>query len=138
MGNTYRSRQFKRAKNYLTALSRFFHTYRARCRKRAIKFDITKDRFEELVNQDCYLCGAKPRKYTFTGHTKGLKSYLFANGIDRIDGALGYVEGNVRPCCSRCNSMKSDLSDDDFKNHIKKIYRKIKKQLTRPANGGVR
>lgn len=135
MGNTYRSRQFRRAKNYKTALSRFFYTYKMRANKRSIKFSLSKDTFELIINQDCALCGAKPRKYVLSG-SKNTTVELFANGIDRIDNSLGYVEGNVRPCCTRCNAMKSNMSDDDFKTQVKNIYRKIKKILTRPANGG--
>jgi hypothetical protein len=43
------------------------------------------------------------------------------NGIDRVDSSMGYVAGNVVPCCSTCNRMKLDHSYDDFIAHIKKI-----------------
>lgn len=44
------------------------------------------------------------------------------NGIDRIDSAKGYVEGNVVPCCKFCNEMKSDKSRDEFLQLIAAIY----------------
>lgn len=29
------------------------------------------------------------------------------SGVDRIDSALGYVPGNVVPCCTKCNRAKN-------------------------------
>lgn len=43
-------------------------------------------------------------------------------GLDRIDSDLGYVPGNVAPCCWTCNIMKRNLPLDDWLAHIKKIY----------------
>ena len=43
-------------------------------------------------------------------------------GIDRYDSKLGYTIENSVPCCKNCNRAKSDLSFEDFKLHIKKIY----------------
>lgn len=36
------------------------------------------------------------------------------SGLDRVDSALGYVYGNVVPCCGGCNGMKSNHSLDQF------------------------
>ena len=35
--------------------------------------------------------------------------YLY-NGIDRIDNKLGYIKGNMTPCCKICNHAKHDLT----------------------------
>lgn len=42
-------------------------------------------------------------------------------GLDRIDSSLGYCEENVANCCSRCNYMKSDLSQREFILHVQRI-----------------
>lgn len=35
-------------------------------------------------------------------------------GIDRIDGSVGYVRGNLQLVCSQVNYMRGGLSEDDF------------------------
>jgi DNA polymerase II small subunit/DNA polymerase delta subunit B len=42
-------------------------------------------------------------------------------GIDRIDSSLGYVDGNMAPCCVMCNRMKNKHSVEEFILHIKKV-----------------
>ena len=43
------------------------------------------------------------------------------NGIDRINSSLGYVDGNVVPCCGTCNKMKMAMDESDFKMQVLKI-----------------
>lgn len=49
---------------------------------------LTAEQYAELTAQPCHSCGGS------TGSSCGL---------DRIDNALGYMDGNVRPCCGPCN-----------------------------------
>lgn len=42
-------------------------------------------------------------------------------GLDRIDSAKGYELENIQPCCTFCNSMKSNKNEKDFLNQCKKI-----------------
>lgn len=39
---------------------------------------------------------------------------LAYNGIDRVNSTIGYVPGNLVPCCWRCNLAKSDAVLADF------------------------
>lgn len=32
----------------------------------------------------------------------------FGSRLDRVDNSVGYIAGNVVPCCSRCNTIKSN------------------------------
>ena len=48
--------------------------------------------------------------------------YIY-NGVDRKDNNLGYTIDNCVPCCHRCNSMKSNLSYQNFIQHISNIYK---------------
>jgi len=41
--------------------------------------------------------------------------------LDRIDSKIGYTLENCTPCCKLCNTMKWDLSIQDFYSHIDKI-----------------
>jgi hypothetical protein len=51
----------------------------------------TLEEFTEFTSRPCAYCG---RTETHVG-------------IDRYDNSLGYVEGNIRPCCWRCNKQKN-------------------------------
>lgn len=42
-------------------------------------------------------------------------------GIDRVDNAIGYVIGNVQPCCTVCNMMKRSMSEEMFIEHCKRV-----------------
>lgn len=86
------------------------------------EFNISKERFIELVNSNCYYCGITPFLIR-SNKTKSVNKPL--NGIDRIDSSKGYIEGNVVPCCIHCNRAKMDRNIDDFKNWIKLIYNNL-------------
>lgn len=62
------------------------------------------DYYNLLYNSKCTYCGNK------------------ANSLDRINSKIGYTLENCTPCCKLCNTMKWDLSIQDFYSHINKIY----------------
>jgi hypothetical protein len=70
-----------------------YPAYRERAMKKCLQFELTAERFKEVVAEACYICG----KMEGHGHR---------NGVDRVDNTRGYVEGNMRACCGECNSMK--------------------------------
>lgn len=86
--------------------------------------------FCHLVVSPCFYCGNPHSQETrdvsyYKGEINEISSeVLLHNGIDRIDSEKGYVSGNCRSCCSRCNFAKSDLSEQLFLEHITKIYNK--------------
>lgn len=82
-----------------------YQSYKIRSIKKKQEFNISLDYFLELLNGFCVYC--KTPK---------------ANTIDRIDSSLGYIPGNCQSCCSICNTMKWNLSEKEFLNHIKRIY----------------
>lgn len=47
-----------------------------------------------------------------------LSKILEENGswyeIDRLDNSIGYIEGNIVPCCKICSNMKNILSESTF------------------------
>ena len=75
---------------------------------RGIEFNLTPEQSTILVNSPCRYC-----------------NQTISNGIDRIDSKIGYVEGNVQPCCYNCNMMKRTMSHESFINHILKIARNV-------------
>ncbi len=36
-------------------------------------------------------------------------------GIDRINPRVGYVQGNCRPCCIKCNKAKNDMTEIEYR-----------------------
>jgi hypothetical protein len=80
--------------------------------KRKLKFNISKEEWDKLTQESCYLCGYK--------NTKGI-------GLDRIDNTLReYNITNVKPCCGSCNIMKNELTLDVFLEKIQKVATKWK------------
>lgn len=46
------------------------------------------------------------------------------NGIDRIDSSKGYTEDNCRPCCTQCNTLKLDYTEQEFFDKVSLIHNK--------------
>ena len=67
--------------------------YSAKKHNQIISIDL--ERIKMLMGQKCFYC--QKSTYSKTGY-----------GIDRLDSTKGYVNGNVVPCCARCNFLKSD------------------------------
>lgn len=91
------------------------------------------EKFIELSRLNCYYCKISPNnasnaaKYGFENNKISYKRYptdqynFVYNGLDRVDSSLGHVEGNLVPCCKRCNWAKLNFSSDSFLNHMKKL-----------------
>lgn len=77
-------------------------------KNRSINNDITKETYELIITFPCNYC-----KNIFENGSRG---------IDRINSTIGYIYGNITPCCYTCNSMKGILSHDEFFKHLKRIY----------------
>lgn len=63
-----------------------------------------------LIQEPCYYCGNE------------VKFPETRNGLDRLDNSKGYIENNVVPCCYPCNIAKHEMSENEFKSFIIKIY----------------
>lgn len=65
--------------------------------------------FKRVMLMECYYCGTNP-----------LQSEKI-NGLDRINGSLGYMKDNVLPCCSVCNIARGNYSIRDFVSQMCRI-----------------
>ena len=102
---------------YYAAMHNQYVNYRYGAAKRSLPFDIEESVFCNVAAGCCSYCGAPP-----TEHKRNLSGTdYFANGVDRIDSELGYVEGNIVPCCWRCNKSKSKMSRDQFVQMCKEV-----------------
>jgi hypothetical protein len=93
--------------------------YKNSAKKRNIEFQLVSEDIENLIKKPCTYCGSLPKEKELK-YIRGIQ--YPRNGIDRIDSSIGYVKENLTPCCNVCNIMKSTLSTEEFKNHIRKIY----------------
>lgn len=97
---------------------RFYSFYRKGAHKRDLKLEITQSDFKEIAQKDCHYCGASPQKREISG----VKGYIKANGLDRVDNDRGYIIDNIVPCCKKCNFLKGILEKEDFLSHVDKIH----------------
>lgn len=101
-----------------------FSEYRKSARVRGYEFNISFDKFKELIiSSKCYYCGSNESRQRKDESTNFVLSYM---GIDRLMNDIGYVDNNIVPCCSTCNYMKKDMDVDVFLNLIKIIYKNRK------------
>jgi hypothetical protein len=88
---------------------------KSRAKRAGRVFDISLEQHIELLKDNtCYYC---PNPLHGAGH-----------GLDRIDSSKGYTLDNVRPCCTKCNKIKNDMTEEEFYSHIESIYKTYKKK----------
>jgi len=101
------------------AFNRAFDGMKRSAKKRNHEWKLTKEQVIELVDKDCFYCGAPPSNIAKPpGNSKGTYAY---NGIDRVDNNKGYLITNVVTSCFFCNRAKQDKSVPDFFNWIRQI-----------------
>ena len=79
--------------------------YRVGALRRDYVFELTLPQFASFWRVPCTYCG------------KAIPHI----GLDRVDNALGYTEGNVVSCCFRCNKMKLAGSLAEFIAHCRRV-----------------
>jgi len=95
-----------------------YREYVKKAKERKIEFSLSLEELAPLFKSKCYYCGSAPtnKRTRDTGIT------AFYQGIDRVNNTLGYISGNIVPCCKYCNSFKSDRSQEEFLKHVEQIY----------------
>ena len=101
-------------------------TIEKRSKKNKWETIITMVEFVKLSKQPCFYCGISPfieikDRCNIINADKDVK--IFANGIDRVNSALGYVSDNCVSCCKRCNTAKNTMTDNEFKSWIIRLYK---------------
>lgn len=105
-----------------TARGRVVYNYKHICAKgRSLPFELSSERLDELFQSNCHYCSSGPSNVMHYKRSEtNTETYIY-NGIDRIDSAMGYVEGNVVAACSICNRAKGALPYDEFMSWIGRI-----------------
>lgn len=89
-----------------------YEIYKSRANKKKFKFELTKEIYCKITNENCTYCGK-------------IVDNNNLNGIDRINDKIGYVDDNITSCCSECNYMKGSLSFDEFINQCIRIAKNM-------------
>ena len=111
----------------------FWNKIRRSAIKRNLKFDIRKEQaWEIFLNQGgrcaisgCYIDFSKST-YTFQKFNDGTAS------LDRIDSAIGYIEGNIQWLHKKVNNMKSNHSQKYFIELCSKVAEFNQEQIELP------
>lgn len=93
----------QRARNWSKTPRGIFNAYKKNSRKRGIVFEVSREDFVSLIGSNCAYCGSE------------------SFGVDRVNNDLGYIYGNILPCCAKCNHMKRDFTAKEFLSHCRKI-----------------
>ena len=102
--------------------------YKARAKRKGYEYKLTEKQFKKITQKDCHYCGAKPNNIANIKDYNG--KYIY-NGLDRINNTKGYIIDNVVPCCKMCNDKKSNMTLQEFKDWIKKVYNKMYSKYNR-------
>lgn len=102
-----------------TGVNRLMSYYKRKSSLKGREFALTFDQFKRLVQGICSYCGSAPMQKL--KRLTSDKPQIYYNGIDRINSKEGYVLENCVTACRICNQSKSDLSLEQFKDHIKRI-----------------
>jgi len=109
------------------------HSYKSGARKRGLDWDLSYKEFYEVSSGDCVYCGGEAREVNYFKNAPSLQEEspnrdwslytIRFNGIDRVNSSMGYSAGNCVSCCIKCNRAKNDMSFEDFRLHIERIYK---------------
>lgn len=87
----------KRAKDWSNTKRGKYSILRRHAQRSGREFNITEEQFNMMSEDNCHYCHQR----------KGF-------GLDRTNNDVGYIIGNVVPCCWPCNRLKKKQDYDDF------------------------
>jgi hypothetical protein len=95
------------------SVNRCLNNYKNAAKQKNRVWDLTRERFEELIRGTCHYCNAK-----YDG--------IHLMGIDRYDSSIGYIPENCVTCCRVCNVMKLNHPFNDFLQYCRNIKNSYK------------
>jgi 5-methylcytosine-specific restriction endonuclease McrA len=105
----------------------YYNMHRHNALKRGDK-PLLKNEWLALVVKPCHYCGGTDTKSVLntTAYKKRKtpdRGYsIQINGVDRVDSSRGYEKDNCVPCCGECNDFKSNLTQRQFFEHVRKVH----------------
>lgn len=107
--------KLKNNSNLDTILKYRYGSSKHRAVKYNMLFDLTIDGLQKIYNKQNGRCYYSDVQLTFSSNSDNVLS------IDRIDSAIGYILSNIVLCTATVNSMKNDMSINEFKKIINLI-----------------
>ncbi len=101
---------------YANTLGIRLKSARRRAEKLGLEFDLDLVFLEEIFKKQEYKC-------VYSGIKFQNSSPIFSVSIDRKDPKKGYTKNNIQLVCSIVNTMKLDLTENEFLDLIKEIYK---------------
>ena len=133
------SRRLTRSRNslperWMAARNAVLSSAKIGAKRRGLAFSISDETCFAIFAQPCNYCGLEPSNhyncyFYKDGRSRGRfipsfsqesATFLYS-GLDRVDNTVGYVNGNVVPCCGLCNKAKSNLAESEFRAWIARL-----------------
>lgn len=89
-----------------------FRLLKRGAKERGLDMTLSKEDMLEMNSLPCSYCGGSCASH-------------YGHGIDRKNSSIGYVHGNVVPCCKTCNIAKNSMSIEEFKSWISRAFHYI-------------
>lgn len=103
-------------------IRKHYSTTKHSAKKRGILFEIPFEDFRKIVIGNCSYCGQTPNQLKKEYSRKSYKTPILLNGVDRVDNNKGYTTDNCVTACFVCNYAKLDMTLEEFKSWINKVY----------------
>lgn len=97
-----------------------YRTCLGSAKARGLAFELSKEETFALSQQPCSYCTQPPSNRILNKYCQ--RPPLFYSGLDRVDNTLGYLKGNVVPCCKMCNVAKNSHTYEEFVEWIRRVY----------------
>lgn len=101
------------------SMSCLMNRYKQDAKRRNLDWSLSRDVFKYLTKLPCHYCGQEPVNFIKGHRSNG--EYIY-NGIDRVSSSVGYHIGNCVTCCEKCNYAKRELTYDEFKKWISRVF----------------
>jgi len=100
-----------------------YDNYKKAAIRRGHEFSLTKEEFVALIVSNCFYCGIKFSLRYYGNKRKHNSNDFCYNGVDRRDNKRGYTVENCVSCCKICNNSKSTLTEQEWFDWVKRIYK---------------
>lgn len=121
--NSERLRKLHQKELGIAAFNALYLNYKKSANLRKLCFDLNKEEFKILTQQNCFYCNQTPSQIFPKQNPNNYNGRFIYNGIDRLDNSIGYTKDNIVTCCKICNLAKRDLSLKDFKEWIDRLIK---------------
>jgi hypothetical protein len=112
----------------ISSFNSLYSSYIGSAKKRNLSFELTRDEFINLVQQNCFYCGNPPTQ--FRRDRQKINGLYLYNGIDRLDNNVGYELDNCVPCCVTCNYAKRTRNYNEFIDWLHKVCNHLSSKET--------